>query len=119
QPLLTFLDPLLRPTDRMRWLCLLLLVTLVSAMLFMGSRPGVEVIIPNPPWDKVAHLMAYGGFATLTWVFLRGTSFLGPLAVVGMIGLLDEAMQYYSPSRTADLQDIVADLAGGLLAVLV
>ena len=119
QPLLTFLDPLLRPAERMRWLCLLLLVTLVSVMLFIGSRPGVEVIIPNPPWDKVAHLIAYGGFATLTWVFLRGASTFWPLAAVGLIGLMDEAMQYYSPGRAADFRDIIADLTGGLLAVLV
>jgi VanZ family protein len=119
QPFLIFLEPLLRPADRMRWLCLLLLVTLVTAMLIIGSRPGVEVVIPNPPWDKVAHLIAYGGFATLSWVCFRGASTLGPLAIVLLIGLMDEFMQYHSPGRSADLRDIVANLAGGLLAVLV
>lgn len=117
--LLIHLDPILRPAERMRWLCLLLLVTLVTVMLFIGSRPGVEVIIPNPPWDKLAHLVAYGGFAALAWVFLGGASTFGPLAVAGLIGLMDETMQYYSPGRAADFRDIVADMSGALLAVLV
>ncbi len=119
QPLLVFLAPFLRPAERTRWLSLLLLVTLVTVMLFIGSRPGVEVIIPNPPWDKLAHLIAYGGFATLAWIFLGGVSTFGPLAVVATIGLMDEAMQYYSPGRSADFRDIIADLSGALLAVLV
>ncbi len=119
QSLLALLDPFLKPTERIRWYSLLLLLSLVTVMLFIGSRPGVEVIVPNPPWDKVAHLIAYGGFATLAWIFLGGRSTLGPVAVVALIGLMDETMQYYSPGRSADFRDIVADLSGALLAVLV
>jgi hypothetical protein len=52
QVILTLLDPLLRPTDRTRWLSLLLLLLLVTTMLFLGSRPGAEVLIPHPPWDN-------------------------------------------------------------------
>ena len=85
QTLLMFLDRFLQPSERMRWFCLMLLVSLVTAMLLIGSRPGAEVIIPNPPWDKLAHLVAYGGFATLAWVFLGGGSTFGPLAAAGLI----------------------------------
>ena len=119
QSLLIFLDPLLRPSERTRWLCLLLLLTLVTTMLFLGSRPGIEAAIPVPPWDKLAHLVAFGGFAALAWVVLKGRSWWGPVAVAAVISVLDEGMQYYSPGRTAAFADMVADLAGAILAVLV
>ncbi len=119
QSLLALLDPFLKPSERIRWYSLMLLLTLVTVMLFIGSRPGVEVIVPNPPWDKLAHLVAYGGFGTLAWIFLGGRSTLIPVAVAGLIGLMDEVMQYYHPGRSADFRDIIADLSGALLAMLV
>jgi VanZ family protein len=119
QSLVIFLDPLLRPSGRTRWLCLLLLLTLATTMLLMGSRPGIEAVIPSPPWDKLAHLVAFGGFASLAWVVLKGNSQAWPVAVAGLIALMDEGMQYYSPGRSADVRDLVADLTGALLAVLV
>lgn len=117
--MLNFLDPLLQPSDRTRWLCLLLLVTLVTTMLFLGSTPGAETVIPQPPWDKLAHLVTFGGYSALAWVILKGQSQVLPVVVAGIIALMDEGMQYYSPSRSADLRDILADLTGALLAVLV
>ena len=33
--------------------------------------------------------------------------------------LADETLQYYAPGRTADLRDIVADLSGALVALMV
>jgi VanZ family protein len=109
---LTLLDPLLRPAERTRWVCLLLLVTLVATMLFLGSRPGIEVVIPQPPWDKVAHLFTFGGYAALAWVSLKGASQVFPILVAGLISLMDEGMQYYSPGRSSDFSDILADLTG-------
>jgi VanZ family protein len=119
QPLAVYLDPLLRPSERTRWLCLLLLLTLATTMLLLGSRPGIEAAIPSPPWDKLAHLVAYGGFAALSWVVLKGRTWWGPVTVAVVIGLLDEGMQYYHPARSADARDLIADLTGALIAVLV
>ena len=78
-----FLYPFLRPANRTRALCVLLLVTLVTAMLFLGSRPGIEDVIPNPPWDKLAHMVAFGGFAALAWVAMGGPPRLGRSWSVG------------------------------------
>ena len=118
-PLLVFLDPVLRPVSRTRWLCLLLLVTLVAALLYLGSRPGIEVVIPSPPWDKLAHLVVFGGFAALGWVVLGARSYLGPVLIVAGIGLVDETLQHFSPGRTADAGDIAADLVGAIIAMLI
>ena len=119
KPFVLFLDPVLQPADRTRFLCLLLLVSLVTAMLFFGSQPGAEAVIPAPPWDKLAHLFVFGGFAALGWVVLGARSYLGPVLLTGIIGLMDEGMQYYAPGRTADITDIVADLIGATMALLV
>ena len=116
--LLLFLDPLLQPTERARILCLLLLVTLVTAMLYAGSQPVFQIVIPNPPWDKLAHATAFGGFAALAWVVLGARSSSGAIMVAFVIALMDEGMQYYTPGRTADVTDIVADLTGAIMAML-
>jgi len=119
QPILTALSPLLHPTDRLRWQCLLLLGTLVTAMLYLGTRPGISVIFPFLPWDKLLHATAYGGYAALAWVAMAGRSLWGPVMLAGAIGMMDEGAQYYSPGRTADFRDIVADLLGAMLVVLI
>ena len=116
---MTFISPLLHPGSRLRRQCLVLLTTLVVALLYLGSRPNISVIFPYLPWDKLVHATAYAGFASLAWVGLGGGSLTGPVVVAGVIGLLDEGMQYYSPGRTADIRDLVADLVGATIIVLV
>ena len=112
-----FFDPLIEPPDSLRRLCLLLLVTLVTVMLYSGHQPGIQAVLLHPPWDKVAHMVVYGCFAGLAWVASGARQRLLALAAVLVIGLMDEAMQYYTPGRTADVMDLVADLAGGALAL--
>ena len=119
QPLLSFITPLLHPTNRLRLQCLSLLTTLVVALLFLGSRPNISVIFPYLPWDKLVHATAYACFAALAWVALGSRSQVGAVIVAVAIGLVDEGLQYYSPGRTADLRDLVADLIGATVIVLV
>lgn len=118
KPLLAFLDPLLQPADRIRMLCLLMLMTLVTAMLYGGAQSGIEAMIPTPPWDKLAHMVAFGGFAALAWVVMGAQLHVRPILVAGVISLVDEGLQHYTPGRTADPSDIVADLAGATAAIL-
>jgi VanZ family protein len=112
------LDPLIEPSDRLRTLCLLLLATLVAVLLIGGHQPEVQSVLLPPPWDKAAHMVIYGGFAALAWVAAGARRRLPPMAVVLLIGLMDEAMQYYTPGRHADFADLVADLVGGGLAMI-
>lgn len=119
QPILATLSPLLHPTDRLRWQCLLLLATLVTAMLYLGTRPGISEIFPFLPWDKLLHATAYGAYAALGWVAMAGRSLWGPVLLAGAIGMMDEGAQYYTPGRSADFRDIIADLIGAMLIVLV
>jgi VanZ family protein len=96
-----------------------LLTTLVVALIYFGSRPYYAVVVPYLPWDKLVHATAYASFATLAWVGLGGRSQIGPVIIAGAIGLLDEGVQYYSPGRNADLHDLMADLIGATIIVLV
>ena len=62
--------------------------------------------------DKVVHALVFGAVAFLLWLATRGRWPLAILAAAGAIGLADEALQWYSPVRHADVRDLVADLFG-------
>lgn len=107
-----------QPNAQMRRLCLLLTVSLTVALLFLGSRPGAGNFIPPVPWDKLAHLVVYGGFGALAWIVFASKSLIWPVFMVAIIGFMDETMQYFTPGRSADVLDLVADISGAVLAVL-
>ena len=112
--------PLLNPPRRLRVLALILFAALAANLFYHGAQPYAVGLIP-PPWDKLAHLFVFGGFAGLTWVALGGVSlanWLAPLAAV-VVGLADEFWQGFHPGRSVDVKDVVADLVGGVLVVLV
>ncbi len=112
-------DPLIEPSNRLRTLCLLLLVTLVTLLLYGGHQPGIQSVLVPEPWDKAAHAIAYGGFAALAWVAAGARQVALPMAGVLVIGLMDEALQYYTPGRWADVGDLIADVVGGWIALAV
>lgn len=72
------------------------------------------------PWDKLVHVAV---FATLTCAIgiasgRRGRAALA-IGFVGamLVGLADEGLQLLDPSRAADIDDLLANAAGGLLGV--
>ena len=89
----------------------------------LSSLPGVKRSL-IPYQDKVAHLVLYGGLALLlAWVvsmvwrwnlFARVAVFVS----IATYGMLDEWLQSFVPSRTMDVADWVADLAGLSLGLL-
>ena len=74
-------------------------------------------------WDKALHAIEYG---TLGAAYLRaldpgGTR--GRLAAIGwalasLYGVSDEIHQLFTPGRSSDVRDVVADAIGALLGVL-
>jgi len=85
QSALILIYPLLRPTRAVRWFALVTLVLLVTLMLLLGSQPEIEKAIPNPPWDKLAHLIVFGGYGTLAWITVKGASQIQPVMIVGLM----------------------------------
>lgn len=74
--------------------------------------------LPGRLTDKLVHFALYGVLSCLLYLPLhkqagRGTFFI-TVALCAMIGTLDESIQYFNPSRTASLGDLMADLAGSL-----
>lgn len=83
----------------------------------MLSAPGTGGLIPTP-WDKVAHVGFFGGLAVALGLGLgpRGI----PFAFLGAVtaGVVDEGYQVLLPTRSAGLDDLLADVLGAALAVL-
>lgn len=92
---------------------------IMLALLFIGGHQPVSGRLFTPPWDKVAHFCF---FATLT--LLGAIAFIRlPLAPLGMmviaLGGADEIHQLFVPGRHAGLDDLAADAAGCVLALMV
>jgi VanZ family protein len=94
----------------------------------VSSRPAPEVIRHQyvPLQDKWLHLAAYFVLAVL---FLRALlwrgwgwekkTYLFAATLSTLYGLSDEIHQSFVPSRSADAADLIADMAGAFLLVLV
>ena len=98
----------------------LALLATCGALLFflLGTRPGASAMVPPAPYDKLAHMVVFGGFAGIAWLVGAGRSVLLPIAVALALGCTDELLQSFTPGRDADWHDIVADVAGALLVIV-
>ena len=80
------------------------------AVLVLALMP-TNVPIPSTGWDKANHLLAFSVMALLGMRAFPGRKtavFAGLLAY----GILIEVLQSFTPSRSADWHDVVADAAG-------
>ncbi|MBW2415271.1 MAG: VanZ family protein [Deltaproteobacteria bacterium] len=92
-------------------------VAWAALILFLGSRPIADLPLPAfPGLDKALHASIYG---VLGFLAVRGLETPGPWralawgAVIGFSwGFLDEWAQSATPNRTAELGDLLADVAG-------
>lgn len=86
------------------------------------SSPPTPGFIPS--FDKLAHFCVFGLLATLLFRLLppasrsAWTAFLVILAV-SLFGLSDEIHQSFTPGRSVEFADWVADTLGATVAVLV
>jgi len=89
------------------------------AFIFAASSvPGSQ--IPGNIWDKLAHLIVYavlGVFFTIPlsggrWRGVRVHTIAGAAALSLLYGISDEVHQHFTPGRTPDVMDVVADTLG-------
>jgi VanZ family protein len=101
----------------------LLLTCLWAGVIFyLSNQPGVIVQPLFPMQDKVLHFTAYailgflgmGSVRTMTDGYRPKQAWLNCL-LVGLYGISDEFHQYFIPGRQADVLDVAADIAGGVL----
>jgi len=77
-----------------------------------------------PSFDKLAHFCVYGLLATLVFRLIPQTSknwrsALLVIVAVSLFGLSDEIHQAFTPGRSVEFADWVADTLGAFVAVLV
>ena len=77
-----------------------------------------------PSFDKLAHFCVYGLLGTLLFrlvplASMIGRSALAVIFAVSLFGLSDEFHQSYTPGRSVEIADWVADSLGAFVAVVV
>jgi VanZ family protein len=76
-------------------------------------------------WDKLLHLIEYGGLAALVCRALLGeglgwlAAVAGAIVAASLYGASDEWHQSFVPMRDADIHDWVADTLGGMAGAVV
>jgi VanZ family protein len=119
------------PTGPPRWLRAWAPPLLWSVIIFaLSSIPGNQ-FPPMPGWwsaDKLVHGAIYGVLGALCWRAMRATwargqgtgmQIIAAVAVTGLYGITDELHQAFTPMRSPDPFDVIADIGGGLLGALV
>jgi len=86
---------------------------------------------PDPPApksisDKLMHMAAYGGLAVLVFRAVAGgiparvtrRAAGATMLIAAAYGISDEFHQLFVPGRSADLNDLFADVAGAAIALI-
>jgi VanZ family protein len=98
---------------RRRWI---FAAALAGLIVIASSRSAVEgPSVRN--FDKVAHFSVYGLLATLVVRALISARAFWAIVIVSIFGLSDELHQHFTPGRSMEFMDWVADTLGATLAV--
>jgi VanZ family protein len=87
------------------------------AGLFIGGAQPVAVGLFPAPWDKLAHIVAFGTLTVLLEFALRPRAWL-LMALPMLVSALDEFHQIYLPGRSAEFADWLAGAIGVAIAFL-
>ena len=99
----------------------------MGVIFFVSSVPGDD--LPNQMWDKLAHVLAYAVLGILFLLPLcggrllqvRGVTAAMAVLLATLYGAFDEVHQAFTPNRSPDVRDLVADCLGaavGAAAIL-
>lgn len=94
------------------------------ALLWLGGTAAVLVVWTVHLWqrpEEAIHFLQYGGLGVVAWLALRhhlddAGVHLAAAALVSLVGLADEMLQWVVPSRIWDLRDVVLNACAGALA---
>ncbi len=100
------------------------MLILVSAVL-IDATGSSQVKVSFPGMDKVVHFLVFGFIAYCCINLLYESALVDALFLplhafvfVANIGVLSEVMQSYTPGRVASVADVMADLAGAIVFIL-
>lgn len=104
------------------------MLVVASAAIIYGTLFPAEMIVKSELWsfDKVIHMVGFGGLTALIWLHLKRIGSSGrSLDVCALVwgigaGALIELLQYLMPvNRSAEWGDLLADAVGSILAVAI
>ena len=93
--------------QRFSMMCALVML----AQIFTLSSIPFEIA---EPWDKMWHFLAYSALTLLLWIGTDGKRPVLVVAVVMVLGGMDELRQAFLPLRSADSMDLLADLCAAI-----
>ena len=99
------------PTPPLRAICFAGFVVMVVQVLYL-AEPNFALTIVNMTWDKAVHFTYFGTMAFLLWIATGKRYPLAVWLVVAAVGATDEWLQAYTPGRTSDFFDWLADSLG-------
>ena len=99
-----------------RLACLAGALFLIIGLFWAGTKPVAVGLFPAP-LDKVAHFATFGLIAALLWLSLQRGHSLLVITMVSVIGAADEFHQRFLPGRSADLEDLAADIFAAVVIV--
>jgi VanZ family protein len=105
-------------TPFLRAMCALGVAVMVAQLLLL-AEPDFARKIVQALWDKTVHFLYFGTMAFLMWI---ATGKRWPFAIwlaVAFIGAADETLQAYTPGRTSDINDWLADAFGSAAALFI
>lgn len=100
----------------LRAACLAAALGLVATLFVGGAQPEAAGLLA-PPWDKLAHLALFAVIAALLTVATGGRWGVAVVALLAIVGVGDELLQFGLPGRHPDLVDLATDFAGAALGV--
>ncbi|MEO8127228.1 MAG: VanZ family protein [Bryobacteraceae bacterium] len=95
---------------RLAWICAL--ITVLVGSLLPGDSTPIEMLGALHVNDKVEHALAYLVLALLPVLHERVRHAAVIVAAVAALGVLLEFGQLYSPGRSFDTHDMIADFVG-------
>lgn len=119
---LTAPHPARNKKTRRRLMAVLAGTAFYAALLALGAQPDMATtlglgLLP----DKVLHATAYGAIAGLLYLGLPQPPLLRSawvVAIIALLGAVDETLQAALPHRQADVMDWLADLAGAVVTCI-
>ena len=96
---------------------------IMACLFFVSGQSELANPAPGLSLDKLAHFAVFGALAT-AWIRLPALQRRGQrgawiaFALAAFYGIADECRQSFTPGRSVEVADAVADALGALTAVL-